>query len=886
MTSTNTNPTDLNQEQEQLLAKRLYRLCKDAVETEKNFDEKNENVSLKRAEQFIQTLDAKIQFLADDFTLSKTNIINSTLGAHEYLIKNTMGIPEYIIKHKMASLFDLIVEGENNAHLSQWMTYACQYLNEYAFRILHQRCNPEFNVQHVLLVLNATPKDEQEAQIQQRLAEILLDENKRKRFINGEHAKSVLDAACLTLNNDLFMKFIPLFPWSPIQITILDQLTAKLTPETKEKVETIFLTVIEYSVLDVHTVLVNVARLDPDSKTPALVLLKLRERHQFNLSAVEKDTICPAVLYALAAAGTEFNPDPETGDAMLGLTTKKDDPRVLEALLSTTYFYPAQLTKNAITNADIYSKKPSLNYFKKMALLVKYGAALRRNKGVDRYAYLTGDLIDDFEKMSKTLTPSESQEIQDTIVEMNTKGIAALSKQNLGNTFSSFVNSMLNVKSPLNAKIWDSFISAGADPYESFKSGETILFALVVGKEPEMLRTLQQMQNAHEKILMDYGKFYYKIKNSNKAKPLDTHFGLLETKLDSSYKESNDLFLLADGDAKTIEVLMEFGLPVQAETIAVYQSLSVLSALENQANYANAVTTLNTYRRNWIKPDFLISTNKKSISNDIESTEIKLSPIFKANKRTLSVNEINQLEHKDFIAINKPQLLTKALLTLLDKDLEQLAHGTTEPFKDTMRFIEKMKKSRFDYMTILTDDDTLPLTHLIDKATNDNVEHIIDALRLMLSFTPFTQLSVLKKDEKAFKTKMKKLPEPLQKFLTTEFDKPRADMADLTFYLKSRSEKPDDQFFERAPVFSTLYQKLLATPDKPQEAIKSEIGNTTVYGFAGQTTRILKAMQNDLGNQGSIISYAKHLRFSFTKDLKHPTIVHAVHAIQNTRKPE
>ena len=610
---------------------------------------------------------------------------------------------------------------------------------------------------------------------------------------------------------------------------------------------------------------------------------------------VSSDKTPSQMIKQLMETGAKLNPNFKDGCYLLKSALECRDLDLLETILSSCFFYPDQLT--FVLNAPQYHglQQPSAEMeCKQILLLVKYGAdfhrcfsPLRASLCSIRNKLITSQMRNTVNPSQVSINDAAIQALDDLILQIFKTGLAPLTEQPLKECFINFIV-MNEFPDQLCAYIIKSFLDLGVDPACLDSDGNALVSHLVASNKVLSLGLVLHEQRKRENALNNL-KFYYQlVKSSENNFTLTCSFANDKDIVfpDKAYKTSNDYFLLAKGCMPIMKLLMAYDCPLSNDTLALYESLILKTNSDNQS-----IFTQDDYEilKKYQTPMSLHSSSLMSQTPDEkEAQELSIIRKKPTKKIPVSFDTITKMDCNDFLLCKTPSTLTQALNCVLDHEIANYSEVKGDGFKETVEFIAKLKKYRFDYVAILTDKTDLPLRHLAKNVCDTNITYSIIALQILLFLAPFLQLKALKDDSKTFDKLKANLPKLFKTYLDAEYDKQRADMADLVFYLKSRSENPDTKFDERVPVFLDLVLGLDCNPQRAGDYLEKsiEIGKSFVF-FNNQTTRIMQAMQTEQAKPHTEPSYAAHLRFSFARDMREPAITYAIDSIRtvgNLRK--
>ena len=902
-------PQNANQAQEHALRLKLIELCQAASDEQiqnskqvQGAETKAEHVARDRALNYISTLGEKIQMLRSDFDIYQGNIYQ-----HQNILL------DFVISHRLGEIYYRLVF-ESTAKPDQpyhHLHLATLHASNYLYRMLYTpQAEPQLKTL-LTAALNTTASQYKEDQ-EKIVSDLLFVNAKVTPFLSKENLLEYIKLTVITQNTKLINKLLQLFPAGTVAgervlIDLID--TAELTPQNRETIETIVSDLIQYLVFtedQLHSALLiatqrsfrinapNIIHLlnTKGAKTTLEELTKIIP--EFIFSNKERNATKRAqssqVITALVAAGGELNPNPQTGNKVLHKAMQCTDAEPLETILNLSFFYPEQLNNSMTTiirhdrsefiNTSLYQK------CRKILALLQHGAdpiTEKQSLFISQFLTMPCSIKETMESSYSTspynqqiILTSEIKQTEDIISQILHLIFSTQSKETLRDLLSSHINTDVGINPnkdfDIPTRILKGFLATGTEPYYQFTSGETLLVYYVKKQRPACVKTILSEQKLRGQMDYQNGSFKYRIRSD---KTLSLYFNL-EAESGNGIEEFQDLFLLANAHAETIAVLMEFNIPVTTKTLSIYQSLNDERKI---IDYAAAYQTLEKYQKTNPEPELADSIDDEQKG----SAQLTVRPRLLANKAELSFEKIKELTATDLLTITTPSILTKAINTLLDTDIALQSENKEHQFKHTIAFIALLKSTRFDYISILTKDEHLPLRHLITTAEPELQTISIEAARVLLTLAPFLQLRYLQQDEKRFKELMKKTPALLKQFITDEIAKPRADMLDLVFYTKNRAENPDGQFDDRAPVFLRVIANITAAPDQASKIIQDETKNTKVFfGTArGQTTRIMEAMQTEFTTTPSL-AYTARLRFSYAGvGMKEPAIAHTVEAINS-----
>ena len=583
------------------------------------------------------------------------------------------------------------------------------------------------------------------------------------------------------------------------------------------------------------------------------------------------------MIKALVAAGAKLNPNKKLGKILLDEALLCEDHETLEAILTSSFFFQAQLheTYLGIVTAPIENMNLE-NKLSKIHVLLKNGLYFTNQtiqsqtiqlilsiRSMTEATCYPADWLD-FDKEPSGYGANRIK-LAKLSVDVIKTALLTLTTNQLNETLGCFLKDITYSGNRFNLVVFQLLIDTGADPYCRFTDGQSFTSILVEHHNEVLLNRLLQEQQRRGKILSNHDTFYFWPENLYFMHKNDVQL--------SFYEPASDIFLLATDHINTIKILIQYGFAPQASTIQIFKQRG-----KTKPKFMEAAAILEVQLKSPKKPELEepnLAPEEKMMTELGVLRKVKASTkeITAENTMTMSLQYIRKLNGTNILAI--------ALNKILDYDIELQKESKEHKFKHTIDFIIKLKEARFDCTAVFTNSKYLPLLHVLSNAKQEHHGIYRDAARLLLTFVPFLQLMALKKDEMIYKELTLKLPKELKSYINSEFDKPRADLTDLVFYMKSRSENPDNQFDKRAPIFNTIMRDIQDRPDHTQDIIKHRINDTRPLLIGtGQTTRILQAMQTELTLPQSSLSYANRLRFSYTlAGTTDPTIQHAYDAV-------
>ena len=592
-------------------------------------------------------------------------------------------------------------------------------------------------------------------------------------------------------------------------------------------------------------------------------------------------------LVALCARGADLNPTFTEGNVNLNYAETCGHYDILVAVLRLCYFSPEQLNIALTTNA----KKALITPVKTLTYL-EHGGDLQFTKTNNHnnliLFFLKAYMSEDDLKSRSTTTTSNSngpqpideknfEDMTQKVFSMSTNGIDNLSKEECSQMLI-FLAPHANNVSALFFHVLDLLLKKSTEIYQKDSDGRTLLYHLVKAKNEKGVALFCQQILDRNLPTITHGSFYYKDDTFALQDTVESIFDKIE------WNETTDLFLLAQANAAITDSLMKIKFAVNDETLKYYNKTGFSRAPRLQEHQ----TALQKKTKHTIVlPDEKLEP---------EESELKSIPkINTGSDLTYSITELQTLTSEQFIS-SKPKNLALALNKLIEIDMETRLNNPDYAFTYTIQFLLNLQKARFDYITILTDKTYFPLRALattiarISKLRPKLEAEAIAAAEVLLANAPYSQLKKLRENEKEYDALLKSLPTPFKQHLEKEIKKPRATLGDLAFYLKQRSKNPDDRFYERVPCFNEIVafenkaeEKNEAPPTaKERQTFYDKVrSKTTVAFFAGETTRIIDAMQQEEKHISNAANPNYLTRLRFSSMAAHRFIVHTKEEINN-----
>ena len=725
--------------------------------------------------------------------------------------------------------------------------------------------------QYLLNALTIAPQNETAANDQLRIVSDIT------RFILGAEELDSFDKIPLQL--------AALTAVSPEMVNLLIPLTTKLTSPTflfdlvslvnadnKNKILQILTAILQkfdFNRSQLEDALLKSIRINCAEIAPSIIALlqskgavvkqkRLNQQIEDTVTAESKKSLIfesPEVvseLKALHAAKADFNPTFSIGNENLKHASLCNDPSVLHTVLSLCYFSQEQVD---LCFQQVFSQN-KVNIKKSLSCLT-YGAdIIRTEKLIGRNAINLFILANIRPDNYTALVNDDGSVTTATVVETAISAIHSACMTSIESLSKEECSQFLiNLKSeqkstnPLFFQVLEVLLKASANIYQPDNAGRTLLFHLVNAKNVKGVQLFCDAIRSRNLPSINHGKFYYCSQTHNIRESIGTFIDKID------WDETSDLFLLAKDNIAIVDCLISIGLPFTKETIKYFSQFHQTTAPKEYECYQNLKahqTKLQT------KPSKLNATSV-DLDEKQEGAELKsVSKPFVNPDLLYSVSELKTLTPEQFIAA-RSKSLALSLNKLIKSDMNEQLHTQDHAlgFTDTIAFILKLQSIRFDYITILTDKTYFPLRDLATylarlHATRPELEAVaIEAAQVLLANAPYSQLKKLQENKNEFNALLNSLPSKFKLFLQQETQKPRATLGDLVFYLKQRSKNPDDKFYDRVPCLNEIisWETVDAKIENSANAkTRSDFYNkvrskTTIALFAGETTRIIDAMQ-------------------------------------------
>ena len=869
-----------NASQEKALTKRLFDFCVDAAtKTQVTTESKDETPALKPALDLINQLDSIIATLHPAFQLSKRNIINAAIYPEEDKAPYKK-ISHYVIASRLNTLLPHLIKHGLDLSDESSLHVCVNEVNHYAFKLFFE--NQPKNIPSLLVsTLASTATHPQKEQEQLMIVDDLLPRQ------SSDSLKGPLEVAATKLVSvTLVSKILNRTPVrsacdEPIPIRIITTLLKQTTEQTQETLSKIILLLLNHfiytdadlkkiqitaattcsTIID-QRILTTLKRLGTPDLTPAELneafQTTLREANgcaDNNIKQVQKQ------LAALHAAGANINGDPIRGSENLLFAINTTQPTLLVTLLSLSYYFPEQLNRGLIAFIQLKSI-----VFSNASLLIQYGASLHAQdeNGIPFLNMLLRLFVE-----INLRYPEQASLLIKPLLSFIKMGIDASSKKELDKAiFSFFSLSKESMKTPLFAPVVEELILAGADISQMNFSNQTFLFLLVYNGSAQAASYVCQALRLTHKLDVDYqGEFYRSTYYRSPFIDTDRFCNR------ANFTSERELVILAQGDTAVTDVLLAENFPITFATY-VYKDFS-----NSNAQYTAIYEKLNAHIPNKFKP-----TPSRAIADKLSLSVVLNEEKAVVGTEMLSLNHnvydavsiVTTLTTKELITMKMQEIL-KLLNSLLAHDINTSVNKASVEFELTTNFLEELRKTRFDYITILTTKESFPLLTLLKNVTEDKQDYYRYAIWLLLSYAPYSQIQKLKTLDDEFNVVKKRLPKNTLTIIKQEIDKQRADLPDLCFYLNTRAKDPDERFYQRVITYQMMLNYLRNHPNSFLQAINLVIGKTRVLGFPGQTTRVLLAMQNDITCTHNKVKrpYIDRLRFSCMSDLNDPFILHS-----------
>ena len=931
-----------NRAEEQAIAKRLYDLCVAAgleeaklrIKSSKTATETKteEPTKLDEAETAIRELDASIAALQKGnlFQLDKAVILNAELqleienldllvagvlkaGNNRYLAESQgailasyvthsktagkkVNIPCCVVTLRLNSLLTLLLEHGIESSIPQALATAASELNYFAYKTLRARLRTIKNDTLLSLLtsaLEAIPSNEEQTQDQEVIITDLIEENSQNPFFSNApletKTKLVIYAALRLLSPALIEKIVVQLVGTTDLNLPLESLIEKLTPQNKDRIEKILhslLNHLTFSEANVKKGLLKAIEMDCATEAPAIIEILKANVSVADLSIKVRDLIADGkasakAIQALHTAaismspnpGTDtavamLNPDHGTGYLNLRYTIERNNDALLEMLLTLSWFSTEQLNA-ALLHAFVCPETIKTEIFK---ILFAHGANFNLTLSRHGSAEITlaEHLLVFLQLSEQLLSPRDSEKA----LQLFLAGIPTLTKFELNELLLKVSICLPDKYAPEALKtIIRALVEAGTDLDARAPTGQTVLMYMIGHHNYQGAILLLELQKASGKIVMNNGEYYIDMTGHHEHYSFQKQglFDLLSSK-------KTDLFLLAKANPDMIAALIAYGYRVSKDTLEMYEKIIAKKSPGLDSPYKDALSILTAHFKN----QATLKVEQPEISDEKEEFGTELKPLTRSNTDTLTLHQIQQFTFKDFIAKRNPSTLAKALNCVLEADIEEANANNNHLFDNTINFIVKLKASRFDYIKVFTDTTHFPLRFILELANkapeNSDRKHLANAANILLASAPFSQLQKIKSYEQLIKS----LPTLLKDLLKIEYDKPRADLPDLVFYLQHRAKKPDEQFYKRAVTLTSLLSKLRGQDANVKKIIEDEMRTTTILGFGGQTTRIMEAMLQEMQSTSlkSTLAVCSRLRFFYNYNANDPMIMHAANDVQ------